>query len=111
MRLLSGLHIDDFAYDTNERTLFTIDNRARALHLYTPITCDGSFSIGKHSWSLEHIIDPIHSIEIDSVHGQIIYASKRQFLVANMSEPNATRIIYTSDRFILSFVYGKQSLS
>ena len=104
--LLSQQNIDHFAYDSSERILFILDNLTRELRLYGTINCDGSSRLRMHSWSIDHLMDSIHGMEIDILHGQLIFASNDQFLVANISTPNITRVIFTSDRPIMRFIYG-----
>jgi hypothetical protein len=74
--------------------------------MYTPINCDRTYNIKMHSWSLKNISNSIISMEIDVYNRQIIFASNNQFMISNMSEPNSTKIVYTTERPILRFVYG-----
>lgn len=104
--LLFKQNIDHFVYDADQNTLFIVDNLTRVLRLYAPIHCNGSLEMRRQSWSLGHLADSIRSMEIDVLRGQLIFASMHQFLVANISTPNNTRVVYTSDRSIMRFVHG-----
>ena len=79
--------------------------------MYTPISCDITYHIKMHSWSLDHISNSINSMEIDVYNRQIIFASNNQFMISNMSEPNSTTVVYTTDRPIYRFVYGMKTFT
>ena len=72
------------------------------------VTCATSSTINMHSWQLNNITNLIQSIEIDIFNRQIIFATQYEFMISNMSEPNATQVVYTTDREIQRFIYGKK---
>jgi hypothetical protein len=78
--------------------------------MYTPITCDISYQIKMHSWSLNNITDTIQSMEIDIYNRQIIFATPYEFLISNMSQPNITKVVYSTDLEIKRFIYGMRLL-
>ena len=45
-------------------------------------------------------------MEIDTFHRRLIFASHNQFMMSDMSEPNSTTILYTTDQQIRRFIYG-----
>jgi len=59
-----------------------------------------------HSWSFNNISNSIQSMEIDVYNRQIIFASQYEFLISNMSKPNSTKVVYSTDRKIKRFIYG-----
>jgi len=73
--------------------------------MYTPITCDISYQIKMHSWSFNNISNRIQSMEIDIYNRQIIFATNYEFLISNMSEPNSTKVVYSTDQEIKRFIY------
>ncbi|CAF0807202.1 unnamed protein product [Rotaria sordida] len=103
--LISNVIVQDLAYNENEKTLFIIENQSQTLRMYTPITCDIPFHIKMHSWQLNNISNSIQSIVIDVFNRQIIFSSPYQFMKSNMSQPNSTKVLYTSDREIKRFIY------
>ncbi|CAF2446070.1 unnamed protein product [Rotaria sp. Silwood2] len=103
--LISNVTVHGLAYNENEKTLFIIENQSRTLRMYTPITCDISVSIKMHSWQLNNISNTIQSIEIDAFNRRIIFASNYQIMLSNMSEPNSTKVLYTTDREIKRLIY------
>ncbi|CAF0778249.1 unnamed protein product [Rotaria sp. Silwood1] len=103
--LISNVTVHGLSYNENEKTLFIIENQSQTLRMYTPITCDISISIKMHSWQLNNIANSIQSIEIDAFNRQIIFASHYEFLISNMSKPNSTKVLYTTDREIKRFIY------
>lgn len=104
--LISNVTVNTFAYNANEKILFIIENQSRTLRMYTPITCDISYQIKMHSWALNNITDTIQSMEIDIYNHQIIFATPYEFLISNMSQPNITKAVYSSDLEIKRFIYG-----
>jgi hypothetical protein len=74
------------------------------------MTCDISNNIKTHSWSFNNILNPIQSMEIDVDNRQIIFASKNQFMISNMLEPNVTKVVYPTEREIKRFIYGMKIL-
>jgi hypothetical protein len=104
--LLSNLTIHGFAYNANEKSLFIIENQSQTLRIYTPITCNVSYRMKMHSWSFNNISNSIQSMEIDVYNRQIIFASKYQFMISNLLEPNVTKAVHTTDREIKRFIYG-----
>ncbi|CAF3309320.1 unnamed protein product [Rotaria socialis] len=103
--LISNVSIHSLAYDENGKTLFIIENQSQTLRMYTPVTCVTPSTINMHSWQLNNITNLIQSIEIDIFNRQIIFASQYEFLISNMSEPNATQVLYRTDREIQRFIY------
>jgi hypothetical protein len=103
--LLSNITVHAFAYNANEKTLFIIENQSQTLRMYTPITCEISHNIKMHSWNLNNHSNTIQSMEIDIDNRQFLFATQFDFLVSNMSEPNSTNIVYSTDRKIKRFIY------
>jgi hypothetical protein len=104
--LVSNITVHGFAYNANDKTLFIIENQSQTLRMYTPISCEISQQIKMHSWSFNNISNSIQSMEIDIYERQFIFATHYEFLVSNMSEPNSTKIVYSTDREIKRFIYG-----
>ena len=94
------------AYNAHERTLFAHDARMQTLQVYTNITCDPMQTVKMHSWTLNDLPNGIQSIGLDVVHHQIVFASKNQFLVANVATPNTVLFIHTTARPIERFIIG-----
>jgi hypothetical protein len=103
--LLSNITVRAFAYNANEKTLFIIENQSQTFRIYTPITCEISHDIKMHSWSFNNHSNVIQSMEIDIYNRQFVFATQYDFLVSNMSEPNVTKIVYSTDREIKRFIY------
>ncbi|CAF1467039.1 unnamed protein product [Adineta steineri] len=103
--LLTNLTVNTFAYNANENILFIIENQSETLRMYTPIVCDVSINIQMHSWSFNNIANSIHSMAIDVLNRELIFASNYQFMISNMSEPNVTKIVHTTDREIKKMIY------
>lgn len=74
--------------------------------MYTPITCNSSSTIKMHSWQLNNISNSIQSMDIDPLNRQLIFISQYEFMISNMSQPNLTKVFYTSDRKIQKFIFG-----
>jgi len=104
--LVSNITVDVFAYNANDKTLFIIENQSQTLRMYTPITCKISQQIKMHSWSFNTILNSIQSMEIDIYERQFIFATHYEFLISNMSEPNSTKVVYSTDQEIKRFIYG-----
>jgi hypothetical protein len=103
--LLPNITTHAFAYNANEKTLFIIESQSQTLRMYKPITCEITYDIKMHSWNLNNHSNEIQSMEIDIDNRLFLFATQYDFLVSNMSEPNTTKIVYSSDRKIKRFIY------
>ncbi|UJR37490.1 hypothetical protein I4U23_030193 [Adineta vaga] len=103
--LLSNLTLHGFVYNANEKSLFVIENQSKTLRMYAPIACDVSINIKMHSWTMNDLSNSIHSMEIDIYRRQLIFASKTQFMISSMSEPNSTKIVHNAHSEIKRFIY------
>ena len=103
--LIPNITIDTFAYNSNERILFLLEKTSRRLHMYTPITCKMSQEIQMHWWAFATHFNGIQSMTIDVEHRQLLFVTKNELLISNFSTPNATRIVYSSERQIKQSLY------
>ena len=104
--LIVSQKIDHFTYDPLRKNLFLIESSTNRLYVYHPIICHPSSTMKVHSWPLNHLPQPIRSIQIDSSQGRLIFASDTELFTANIFDTNSTRRVYSSDRSILKFNYG-----
>ena len=103
--LLSNLSLNTFAYNANEKVLFLIENQTQTLRMYKSINCEIPEEMQMHSWMLNQIINPIESIDIDLENRQLIFSTRYNFLKSNLSEPNVTNIVYSTNEEIKRFIY------
>lgn len=108
--LIVNQKIDHFTYDPARKNLFFIESSTNRLYVYHPITCHPSSSMKVHSWPLNHLPQPIRSIQIDSSQARLIYASDNELFTTSFVDMNSTRQVYRSDRPILKFNYGNRAL-
>ena len=103
--LIPNLSIQTFTYNFIEKTLFLIDSASQTIRLYTPITCDPSIDIQMHMWTFNDTYNRIHSMDIDMESRQLIFASRYRFFLSDFSQPNQTKVVYTTDQDIERFIY------
>lgn len=104
--LLSNLIVHGFVYNANERNLFVLERHSDALLMYSPITCDTASNIKMHSWIFDDLTDGTHEIRMDIPNRKLIFASKFNVMISNMSQPNVTKIVYNTTLPIKHFLYG-----
>lgn len=104
--LITNRKIDHFTYDPKRKNLYFIESPQNKLFVYHLIACNSSSIMKVHSWPLDHLPQPIRSIQIDIFFGRLIFASDYELFTTTIFEANSTRRFFTSDRPILNFNYG-----
>ncbi|CAF1368182.1 unnamed protein product [Adineta ricciae] len=103
--LLSNLIVHGFVYNVNERNLFVLERHSDALLMYSPITCDTPSNIKMHSWIFDDLTDGTHEIRMDIFNRKLIFASKFNFMISDISQPNVTKIVFNATLPIKHFLY------